>query len=326
VFFPGSASSPQALDVGMRSALAESLAYIHSAAARQVDLADLDVARGLSEIRAHRVVPGVFGRYYDLVFAVQSQRYDLAGTLFREILDLASERPIFSVLPLNADALGDDEQRYVRLLSLERDSSVALTAPDPNEWPGFEERVVVSLNLIENADAALASELRAVITQVVGAIPNPQNCDRGFGGASSFMLWGAVLLNVRLYNTRLDMLAVLVHEAAHQLLFCYSSREPLTENSVEERYKSPLRPDARPMDGIFHATFVCARMHYAYDRVMQRSQNILSRAELDLMVQRLHTYRMKFFDGFETVQRFGRMTATGYHILGAAADYMQSVN
>ncbi len=310
----------------MRSALAESLAYIHSAAARRGDFADLDVAGGLSEIRAHRVVPGVFGRYYDLVFAIQNQQYYEASTLFREIVDLAFGRPIFSILPLNADALGDDEQRYVRLLSLESESSVALTAPDIDEWPNFEERVVAALNLIEAADAALASELRAVIIQIVGAIPATQNGGRGFGGASSFMLWGAVLLNVRLYNTRLDMLAVLIHEAAHQLLFGYSSREPLVENSVEERYKSPLRPDPRPMDGIFHATFVCARMHYAYSRVMQRSQNILNQAELDLMVQRLHTYRMKFFDGFETLQRFGRMTGTGYYILGAAADYMQSRN
>jgi hypothetical protein len=327
VFYPNSVSSPQSLDVGMRAALAESLAHIHLVAAGHMNLRDADVVRGLSEIRAHRIPPGVFGRYYDLVFALQGHRHDDAGVLFREIIDLASDPPVFTVLPFSNDALGAaDKERYARLLSLEKESSVALTAPEGTEWTGFAESVVAALRLIEVADAALAAELRAVVIQVVGAIPAAQNGARGFGGASSLMLWGAVVLNARLYNARLDMVAALIHEAAHQLLFGHSLDEVLVENSIEERYGSPLRTDPRPMEGIFHATFVCARMHYAYARLMEGPKNSLSQTDRQLIEQRLREYRGKFIEGFETVQRFGRMTANGVRILNAAADYMRSAS
>jgi hypothetical protein len=321
VFFPSKDSRLPSLDIGMRAALADSLAHIHHVAARHLNLADGSIAAGLSEIRSHRVCPGVFGRYYDLVFAVRAQRYDDASALFAEIVDLATERPIFAVLSFSAEALSADKERYARLLSLETESSLALTAPDAKELVVFEELVDAALQLLEEADAALAAELRAVVIQVVGAIPSS---GRGFGGASSLMLWGAVLLNVRHYTNRLDMLAALIHEAAHQLLFGRSFDEPLVENSLDERYGSPLRIDPRPMDGIFHATFVCARMHYAYARLTQGAKNTLSRADRGLVEQRLSDYSAKFFDWLKTVRRYGRVTANGDRILNAAADYMRS--
>ncbi len=311
----------------MRLSLAESLAYIHDASAGHIDLSDVNVGLGLSEIRAHRVGPAVFGRYYDLVFAIEDRRYDEAGALFREIVDLASERPHFAVLPFTLEALGAEKERYARLLSLETGLPASLAAPEPDEWLRFEESVAAALTLIEEADAALASELRALVIQIVGAGPPAQNGGRGFGGgASSFMLWGAVTLNVLQHSTPLDMVSGLTHEAAHQLLFGLSLDEPLVENAIGERYGSPLRKDPRPMDGVFHATFVCARMHYAYTRLKEAAKGTLSRKDRDLIEQRLHDYQTKFLDGLDTVQRFGRMTPNGDCILNAAADYMRSAN
>jgi len=307
----------------MRVALAESLAHIHEAAGRSVDLEEAEVARGLAEIRAHRVSPGIFGRYYEMVFALQGHRPDDASVLFREIVNLAPAPPIFSVLPFSNDALGADKERYARILSLEKESSLALTAAETNEWTRFATSVAAALRLIEQADSGLAAEFHAVVVQIIGAVPLTQN-NRGFGGASSFMLWGAVLLNARLYDATLDMVAALIHEAAHQVLFGYSVHAPLVENSIEERYGSPLRTDPRPMDGIFHATFVCARMHYAYARLLQGPKNLLSQTDRQLVQQRLQEYRGKFIEGLETVKRFGRMTANGARILNAAANYMRS--
>src|SRR5690242_1561379 len=122
----------------MRAALAESLTHIYSVAAEHMNLGDADVAGGLSEIRAHRVHPGVFGRYYDLVFALQGDRHDDAGALFREIIDRASDRPVFAVLPFSDNALGAaDKERYTRFLSLDAESAIALRTPDTSEWTGF---------------------------------------------------------------------------------------------------------------------------------------------------------------------------------------------
>jgi HEXXH motif-containing protein len=55
---------------------------------------------------------------------------------------------------------------------------------------------------------------------------------------------------------------------ARALLFGFGMGKPLVENHEHERYTSPLRGDPRPMDGVVHATYVVARMHYAVTRML----------------------------------------------------------
>lgn len=322
MFLPGSTSSLHGFDHAMRASLAQSLEHIHSVGARQIGCDDLNPAVALAEIRAHRVKPGIFGRYFDLGFAVQARRYAEAGTLLREIVDLASEQPGLTIVPLTEQALGADKPRYARLVDLDSRSPSVLEAPDPDRWAGFEDEVRAALDLIERADAALAGELRALVIQVVGAVRSSGG--EGVGGASSLMLWGAVFLYVLRNRTRLDLVEGLVHEGAHKLLFGLSLDEPLVENPVEERFDSPLRKDPRPMDGVFHATFVCARIHYAFQRLRDDPAADFSPAELRIIDQRMSDQRTRFSGGLETVRQFGRMTATGERILAATADYMRS--
>ena len=322
MFYPGSAISQRALDSRMRCALADSLTHVAAVSADNLKVAEADLTGALSEIRAHRISPGVFGRYYDLVFAFAAERNDDAQRLWREIVRLARKQPQFSILPYDEGALGPDTERYARLLSLEAESTVVLTAPREEEWVRFKESATAALALIEAADAALASEIRELVIEVVGA-SRSAHAGRGFGGASSFMLWGSVLLNTEYYDAKLDMMAA--YETAHQLLFGLSLDQPVVENDVEERYASPLRPDPRPMDGIFHATFVCARMHYGYARLMESQTVALDCGDRTLVEQRQRKYRSKFFDGLATIQHHGRITANGDRILTAATDYMRSV-
>jgi HEXXH motif-containing protein len=49
-----------------------------------------------------------------------------------------------------------------------------------------------------------------------------------------------------------------VHEAAHVQLNSLCSHEPLCFNAADEVFTSPLRTDARPMEGVIHANYVCA--------------------------------------------------------------------
>jgi hypothetical protein len=326
VFLPGSLASLGVLDQAMRDSLAESLIHIYEVAGQRFAAPDVDFDRGLSEIKAHRISPGVFGRYYDLVFAVHEERYECASVLLREMLQLASVRPIMTALPFSQEALGPDAERYARLLGLEMNSRVAFAAPAFDAWIAFQANLAAALACLEEAAPALAAELRSLIVQYVGAVPDSKTPGRGFGGASSFMLWGAILLNVQQHSTVLDMTSGLVHEAAHQLLFGLSVNEPLVENPIHERYASPLRTDLRPMDGIFHASFVCARMHYGYSRLRRCASKMFNEIEQALIQRRLDEYRKQFFQGLSTLERFGRMTVNGNRILNAAANYMRSVN
>jgi hypothetical protein len=244
--------------------------------------------------------------------------------LFREIAELAVEEPGLAVLPFSDEALRNDVERYGRLLSLESGSWPVLAPPKQAEWDLFQRNVAAALSLIEETDGGLASEFYALVTQIVG-MGAPQKSDGyGYAGDSSFMLWGAIMLSIRQHNTVLDMIAGLIHEAAHLLLFGLSVDNPFVENAVHERFSSPLRIDPRPMDGVFHATFVCARMHYAFARLLRASATLSQPLETALIERRVADCRSGFFDGYETVQRFGRLTANGQVILTAAAEYMQT--
>lgn len=325
VFIPGELS-PHALDAAMRGALADSLAHIHAAAARSIDIGPDVCARCLSAIKTHRVKPGVFGRYYDIVFALQERRFKDAGELFREIAALAGEEPAFQAVPFTDEALGRDKERYARLIGLETETGADLTSPSGDDWRDFQANIAAAMALLDEADPALAAELRTLLAQVVAVGLDSRSGGSGFSGASSFMLWGAVLLNAPRHRTRLDVIGGLVHEAAHQILFGLSIDRPLAENPISERYGSPLRTDQRPMDGILHATFVCARIHYVYVRLRDAANSSLDDAERRQIKQRVDHYRQKFLDGCETVERFGRLSDDGRRIMSSASNYMRSAN
>ena len=89
-------------------------------------------------------------------------------------------------------------------------------------------------------------------------------------GASSFQLWGALFVKLTFQASRVEIAQALAHECAHALLFGFSMGMPLVENEAEELYPSPLRrQDPRPMDGVVHATYVIARMHYTMERLLE---------------------------------------------------------
>lgn len=96
--------------------------------------------------------------------------------------------------------------------------------------------------------------------------------------------------------------------------------EPLLHNSPDERYPSPLRDDLRPLEGIYHATFVSARMHRAIKTLLE--SKTLS-PELEKMARKdLEADARRFKEGFEVIQRHGKLTEIGQAILRNAAEYM----
>ncbi len=277
MFVPGS-NDPTELDLAMRTSLADSLCYLQSVAGHELGISESDVTTAADRIRSQRTEPGVFGRYYKLVLAIESNQHDEARLTFRKLIAMADRPPVFTVAGYTESALGDDRQLYGDLI--ERDPTQLPWLGPPSHNINFSDHVMTSFDLIETVDPHLARELRCLIMQVVGASPSHQAGVQSFGSVSSFMLWGLVVFNVERYRTVLDIIPALVHEAAHLLLFAHSIDEPLVTNPIDALYSSPLRNDPRPMDGVFHATFVAARMHYVTQKL--RQSNVLDLAPSDV--------------------------------------------
>jgi len=305
-------------DFRMRRNVAQSLGYIYEALGGGAkSLADIDGLK--ASIAAHRQSPVVFARYFETVYALAGGRSDKAQALLGEIAALAGTPARFEVKALSTASMGAEAERYVRLLNAGEDKPI-FAAAAPRHWDDFEGRVAAAFTLIEAASPALAAEIRALVAQVIGA--EPRDSSAAFGSVSSLTLWGAVTINLEGHRSILDVAEALVHEGAHLLLFACALDEPLVENADAERFNSPLRPDLRPMDGIFHATFVCARLFMFFAALAARRPPELAAEDAATLPQRLAHVGARFDDGARTLAAEARMTPTGKAIFDSTLDFM----
>ena len=116
------------------------------------------------------------------------------------------------------------------------------------------------------------------------------------------------------------MIDGLTHESAHAYLFSLSLGDSFVDNPDDELHASPLRPDPRPLDGTFHATYVSARMHYAHSHVIE--SGVLSESEESEARNALAASRAAFSDGLKTLNDYASLTPLGRRVMDAARSYM----
>ena len=318
--FDPSAGRGAALSARMRGRLAESLRYIIAAMDGKVPVPKREMAAFLARLEGGPVSPLVFGAYCDLVLALDTNAHDEAERLAAELAGAPNAPPGLRVIEL-ADP-DDDVQadRYRRLVDTDVDMPFAIHPPPASDAANVRGLIDSAFALLDAGNLDLADEICAMLQEIVLAVGPDDPQAAQFDGVSSFMLWGAIVLNVRAFKTALDMVQVLAHESGHNLLFGLCAHGPLQDNDESERYSSPLRLDPRPMDGIVHATYVSARMHQAVQRladagVLDAAQQDEARAANAENVQR-------FVMGMETIDRHARLTELGRTVLDGAVQYM----
>jgi HEXXH motif-containing protein len=191
---------------------------------------------------------------------------------------------------------------------------------ESSKFQGASSKVSAALRLIDEGVPELAEEIRGLVSEIVLVADAKGNKTRSFDGASTFYLWGAVMLNGE-DVTRLDLAQQIAHEAAHLLLFGLMKGQPLTVNGLEDRYVSPLRQDPRPMEGVVHAAYVIARMSYALERLL--GARMLSLDEQEKARLDLATYRNVFFDTLPIILRHARFQPAGNTAFCGAIKYMR---
>jgi len=222
--------------------------------------------------------------------------------------------------PANDPEIGPHANRYRRQIDTDPTMPFEIFPPPADMASACRRRIAAAMEMIEAGNPQLAAEIRTLLREVVLAVGPSGPGAVIFDGASSFMLWGGIVLNANAHETTLDMVQALAHESAHNLLFGLSADGPLVENEDDERYASPLRQDPRPLDGIYHATFVCARMHQAVKRLL--NGGVLSDKNKIIARKELLTTAKHFTDGLETVTRHARLTPIGKAAMAGARDYM----
>jgi HEXXH motif-containing protein len=169
--------------------------------------------------------------------------------------------------------------------------------------------------------AAEIAEIVRWIMLVKGEIrPEYQGEAYSFGSSSALRAWGAITLNAETTASAFNRAITIVHEAAHDVLFALAPKEGVVTNPDSERYGSPLRADPRPLEGIYHATFVLARIDLAA-RTMLESGRLND--EQEILARRLLENADLFYDGLATLERHADFTEIGRSALASAENYMR---
>lgn len=298
----------------MRERLAESLDYVLQNVGEDL-LVGADDARALvARIRATRQSPHLFGAYYDLVFALEADDLGSARNYASELL----ARPSLTGTEISRiDERSDaEEERYRRLFL----SDLHVELPDSDLMRDCRQRFDEAFALLDAGFPGMADEIRALLREIVVAAGPEDPKALTFDGASCYMLWGAILLNARGQKNVLDTAQALAHESGHNLLFGFSADGPLVENADDELFSSPLRKDPRPMDGVFHATYVVARMHQTLRRLLD--SGVLNSEQTIAAKSDLAAHKQNFAIGDAVVREGGRLTETGRDVIEAAREYM----
>ncbi len=310
----------KALDHAIRGALAASLRTVYAQLPPGTPGDDDRLDHVLSRIVAGPIRPSVFGLYADLVESILSGNDAARDALGRDILQLDPRGDGTRILALTDEDLGAGQaERYARLVDDDPDRPYSILAVD-GRFEDAHARVSAALQLLDEGVPELAREIRDLVREIVLVQDGGETEGRSFDGASTFYLWGAVLLNVD-KATRLDLAQQIAHEAGHLLLFGLIMGQPLTENDLEERFTSPLRRDARPMEGVVHAAYVLARMSYTLARLLQ--SGLLSPKEEADARRDLASHHDGFFDTLPLIERHARFKPAGATAFDGAVQYMK---
>jgi len=162
-------------------------------------------------------------------------------------------------------------------------------------------------------------EFRALVSQVV--LASAAGGRQTFAGASAFDLWGAILINPSYRRDPVHLAMTLVHESSHLKLFHAYLDDEIVLNDPAERYGSPLRRELRPMNGLYHAAFVLARMA-AFATAMMESRTatpVFGPQGAEQFQAEAQAAVARFDSAHEIIVRHGRLTPKGAALIAEAA-------
>lgn len=312
------------LDQRMRSRLAASLRYILAQGDGVLTVPHERLQKFLTGLEERPVSPLAFSFYNDAVLAIEEDDIEKASQLLTGLTTLSARTSALEIIDLADPKQDATAARYARFLNDDPSVSFEIFPPSKQIAEKCRAQIRDAFALLDAGDPQLAGEIRALLREIILAAGTKDPKALTFDGASSFMLWGAIILNADRGDGPIGMAQMLAHESAHNLLFGFSVDEALVENGPDELFSSPLRKDPRPMDGIYHATFVTARMYRVVHRLLE--SGILDTAAKEKAQKDLAENARLFKNGIETVQKFARLSPLGESVMRGASDYMAAAS
>jgi hypothetical protein len=228
------------------------------------------------------------------------------------------------VRPLSAPWFGAAE---IEILQAGFADDIGLTARLDALPPDVSEEASDTIHAVLTCMASEApdwhDEFRALVHQVV--LASSPGDRQTYAGASAFDLWGAILVNPSYQRGPLHLAMTLVHESSHLKLFHAYLDDEIVLNDPDERFSSPLRRQPRPMNGLYHAAFVLARMA-AFATAMMRARtasDVFGEGWREQFQSEAQSAVASFDSAYDLISRQGRLTPKGSALIREAAEAVQ---
>ncbi len=300
--------------------LADSIDHVVDRSAGHLEFSEqagLRLTRSLRETPPK--APFLYARFFTLVDAIKRDDLEAAQVHITKLLGMDVTNHSATTVTRYSQACYNDEQlEQIDARFLNKSGEPIIK---PSELgPDASDQVSRALNMLREGAPETAAEIDEIVTSFLVAAGNTSKRGTTFDGVSNLEMWGLVAINEAVKKSDLEMAETLAHEAAHCTLFGLSPVDFFVTNPDIERYSSPLRADPRPMDGIYHATFVSARMHFAV-RELAASGTLTSEQQAE--AQKLLTRSASNFrDGYKILEGDAHYTDRGAGIMASVVDYM----
>jgi len=268
----------------------------------------------------------VFALHGALLKAVLDHDMSKVPELFRILKDIGARvtnRPDnFRILSLSENSMHRDD---VLLLKNVFADDVGLTTdlkgPSASNEEQAKKLVNGALNTLSETAKDWFDEMLLLTNQVYFAVAASKE-EVDFGGATVFDAFGSILVNPLGLHDLPTVLMTLIHESSHQQMFLFHLTDPVVLNDATAEFTSPLRRQPRPMEGIFHAMWVSARMVVAAQEVIESPQSPSWSKDL-----RKHqaSALAAFRDCEETVAEHAQLTKLGTELFQNARDTINAI-
>lgn len=308
-FYPNVAQAVS-LNREMQSMLIDSLDYLSQFIVPRPELTEWsDRLRCGGQLR-----PAGFAAYYDLVTALQADDSVGARKAFQTVLQSAQPKTQPAILRLGPAYDEKTVERFQRYMGNGLTGASGISPVSQAIAAPYEETLRSALDWIAVSDPDFSAEFKELISEIILVTPDGTSQNE-FEGGSSFRLWGALFLNAECEFTTAELVTSLAHEEGHTVLFGLSRNEMLVENPDSELFWSPIRQSERPLEGIFHATFVSARMIRILLKL--RASNTIPEADKRQAAAQLEETSRIYKEGAQIIRQNARMTMTGQAVMDA---------
>lgn len=280
---------------------------------------DVDFER---ELEFSALDPVVHAHHYRAMVAVRGGRWaDCRAALDDLRSDIGPARPFHCLRWGSRDLNRDKRDALLRCVNSDPQARIAFRDVDAKDFVHLERLTAEALDLLGRAAPDLVGELTELVRDLVFANGDPEH-GFAFDGITSFHCWGALFLNAAEHRDLISLVDGLSHEGAHSYLFGLAAGAPFLLNGLGGRFSSPLRSDPRPLEGIYHATFVSARMHYAQGRLL--ASGLLSPEHADAADDARDNARQAFYAGLQTLDAHAEFTPLGRRLMDDTVAHMRA--